>query len=440
MKNIHIISGGTRTYIDAHFAWEAPGDGDTGHVLGELCAEIWPEVQTTVHFTRLAKNVPYAFPRRHYRASIAHPDTPTDVKALLDQLVEDKSTLAIFMPVSLIDFRPTKVDALYENSKAVSMQRDDFEKRGRISTRGLQGMLLMAEASEKLIPQVRAKRKDIKLIGFKQTDGLEEQAQYIEGLHLLKGASCNFVLANDRTTQRHMVITPEEARYHVTTDREAALRGLVEMVKERAHLRFTRSTIVDGKRVPWDDPRVPEALRKIVEHCIQRGAYKPFRGKTAGHFAVKLSDTEFLTSVRKTDFNTDLIENGLVYVRTDGPDTVMAYGARPSVGGQSQRIVFRDHPGMDCIVHFHCPRKEGSRVPVASQREFECGSHECGANTSNHLLAFDLMLGGGQVKAVMLDQHGPNIVFSKHVDPNEVIDFIEDNFDLTAKTGGPVEV
>ncbi|RDJ35562.1 MAG: hypothetical protein DWQ19_12155 [Crenarchaeota archaeon] len=64
-----------------------------------------------------------------------------------------------------------------------------------------------------------------------------------------------------------------------------------------------------------------------------------------------------------------------------------------------------------------------------SQREFECGSHECGNNTSKGLQQF------GNLYAVYLDQHGPNIVFNSAIDPNEVIKFIEENFDLSQKTG-----
>jgi hypothetical protein len=144
---------------------------------------------------------------------------------------------------------------------------------------------------------------------------------------------------------------------------------------------------------------------------------------------VKLSDTEFLTSRRKTDFN-QLPELGLVQIQTDGPDNVVAYGSKPSVGGQSQRIIFNEHPGLDCIVHFHCEIRDGSAVPQVSQRAFECGSHECGQNTSTHLGEF------GQIRAVYLREHGPNIVFPRDIDPTEVIDFIEANFDLTKKTGG----
>jgi ribulose-5-phosphate 4-epimerase/fuculose-1-phosphate aldolase len=197
----------------------------------------------------------------------------------------------------------------------------------------------------------------------------------------------------------------------------------------RSHLTFTRSTVVSGTPVPWNSEEIYPVLRNVVDYCIEKGAYKKFLGVTAGHFAVKLSENEFLTSIRKTDFN-DMKSVGLVKVKTDGPDSVIAYGAKPSVGGQSQRIVFTNHQEYDCIVHFHCPIKEGSLVPTASQREVECGSHSCGLNTSNNLKKF------GNLSAVYLDQHGPNIVFHHSIDPQEVIDFIEENFDLTKKTGG----
>jgi hypothetical protein len=121
-------------------------------------------------------------------------------------------------------------------------------------------------------------------------------------------------------------------------------------------------------------------------------------------------------------------------VETDGEDSVIAYGSKPSVGGQSQRIVFSEHPDCDCIVHFHCPIISTSSVPIISQREYECGSMQCGTNTSRGLKRF------GNLYAVYLDQHGPNIVFNRTINPQEVIDFIEANFDLESKTGGPVSL
>ena len=142
--------------------------------------------------------------------------------------------------------------------------------------------------------------KDIFAVAFKTTSGATPEEQYIAGLNLLKEASVNLVLANDVKTRLNMVITPEEARYHETTDREAALMGLIEMTLLRSHLTFTRSTVVAGEAVPWDSELVPEALRTVVDHCISAGAYKPFRGATVGHFACKVNDHTFLTSIRNS--------------------------------------------------------------------------------------------------------------------------------------------
>ena len=48
----------------------------------------------------------------------------------------------------------------------------------------------------------------------------------------------------------------------------------------------------------------------------------------------------------------------MVYVKSDSPNSVITMGAKPSVGGQSQRIIFGSFKDVDCIVHFHCPLKK----------------------------------------------------------------------------------
>jgi len=119
----------------------------------------------------------------------------------------------------------------------------------------------------------------------------------------------------------------------------------------------------------------------------------------------------------------------MVLCQARGENTVAAYGAKPSVGGQSQRIIFKDHPETDCIVHFHCPPKPGSAVAVRQQKFFECGSHQCGKNTSDGLKEV-----APGIKCVYLDNHGPNIVFNRKVHPYDVIKFIDENFDLSKST------
>lgn len=276
-----------------------------------------------------------------------------------------------------------------------------------------------------------APRKDIFLIGMTATKGVAGAEQFDKGLNFVKGASANLDLAYDYGTHNGMVVAPEESRYEESTELDMVLRGLLEMSYLRSQLTFTRSTVVGGEPVDWNGSDVYPTLRQVVDFCIENGAYKPFMGVTAGHFACKVGDTEFLTSRRKTNFN-NLDSTGLVRVITDGPDKVVAMGGKPSVGGQSQRIVFEQHPERDSIVHFHCPPKPGSKVPVVSQREYECGSHECGQNTSSGLIP----LLDDSIEAVMLDNHGPNIVFHHEEDPAKIIEFIQDNFDLTKKTGG----
>lgn len=402
-KCVHVIGGGTINHVRNHLALCVPSWGETARHLYNLCESDWPELRPVLHLTHLAGG------RREL-------ETNDDLKQLLAELVADPLAKVIFMTAGVCDF-DGEIGHVQSGKYASRLQTRD----------GARDMMLTP--AEKLLPAIRKTRKDIFLVGCKATCGLRENDQYAAAMRLLKSSSCNLVLANDSLTRCNMIVTPEEARYHVTTNRDEVLRNLVDIAKLRSHLTFTQSTPGPGSLIPWSSELVPPALRMVVNHCIMQGAYKPFRGATVGHFACKLGPQEFLTSIRRSNFN-DIAKTGLVRITTDGPDTVIAYGAKPSVGGQSQRIIFNDHPEYDCVLHFHSPRKFGSQVPVVSQREVECGSHQCGQRTSAGLQKF------GNLSAVYLDQHGPNIVFHSSINPQEVIDFIEDNFKLEEKTGG----
>ncbi len=417
-KVIHVFGGGTVEHITNHLALSAPAYGATARTLAELCREVFPQMETRLHLTKMAGG---------------NAETSRDVSSELAAVVADPLTKVIFFNTTILDYRPQMLNVTNSDGDDYCIHDNGFGKYvNRLETRSNPSASLRIRAkSTKLVASIRENRKDIFLVAFKTTCGATETEMFRKGLRLCKEASVNLVLVNDTSTRMNMIVTPEEAAYHVTPDRLDALRQLVDMAYYRSHLTFTQSTVIAGDRVPWSDDRVPASLRGVIDYCIKEGAYKEFNGGTVGHFAVKLSDTEFLTSIRRSNFN-DLDKVGLVYVKTDGPDTVIAYGAKPSVGGQSQRIVFRDHPGYDCIAHFHCPLRadHADDVPVKSQREVECGSHQCGKQTSSGLKQF------GNLKAVMLDNHGPNIVFNRNIDPREVIEFIERNFTLAEKTGG----
>lgn len=400
-KQIHILGGGTTEYIAPHLSLCAPAYGTTARKLAELCkTRFGGRLDIVLSLTAMASEG-----KSDLYSSLS-------VQNFVHKIKQSPLTKIVFFNVAIADFCPTKV---YNN---------------RLETRETSVLNVECIPTPKIVSQIRVGRKDIFLVAFKTTCGESNRDMYLKGLRLCKEGSCNLVLVNDIRRRFNMIVTPEEAAYCETVDRDKVLSELVDMTYYRSHLTFTRSTVISGDPVSWDDKRVPDSLRTVVNHCIKSGAYKQFAGATVGHFACKLSPNEFLTSIRKSNFN-DLEKNGLVYVTTDGPDSVIAYGSKPSVGGQSQRIIFGNHPDVDCVVHFHCPLKNGhDDIPIRSQREVECGSHECGKNTSDGLKQF------GNLKAVMLDKHGPNIVFNKSIDPQEVINFINKNFDLSQKTGG----
>ena len=466
IKRIHIIGGGTFKYVRNHLSLCAPAFGETAKTLHHALLGRYMTIAREKGWERLGRNsefyravvqmimegVPeerincyadtFGIPLDKVLVPVLHltkmadprPDnkltTNEDVAALIDRLVADPTTDAIVMNAAICDFSGQVGDI------------PSGKHAQRLKTREGQQTMVLAP-TDKIISRIRKDRKDIFLVAFKTTTDATEQEQYIAGLNLLKANSVNLVLANDTVTRRNMIIVPEEARYHVTMNREEALQGLTDMISMRAHLHFTRSTVVPGYLVSWYDARIPSNLRAVVNWCIGRGAYKPFRGSTAGHFAVKLGNGEFLTSPRKRDFN-DFPDDkvGMVYVETEGNDRVIAYGARPSVGGQSQRQVFAMHPDTDCIIHAHIPLRPGAGLgadgygplEIRSQREFECGSHECGFNTATGLREV-----APGIKAVMLDNHGPNIVFSRNTPAEHIIKYIEMTFDISQKTGGSIE-
>lgn len=403
---IRIAGGGTVFHLRNHFSLCVNARGTTAKALAALCARKGQPAELVL--------TGQADPASSYV-------TNEDMTELAEEWIADPRVRIVFWNAAILDFEG-QIGDVAPGPKATRLRTADGPVQVDLTP------------CDKIVNRFRRTRKDLFLVAFKSTAGASADEQYRAGLALLKNASANLVLANDTVTGLNMVVVPEEARYHETKDRGEALAGLVEMALLRSRNTFTRSTVVEGGGIPWSDPSIPDNLREVVRHCIARGAYKPFQGKTVGHFAVRGPDGSIITSRRKSDFNR-LPETGMVRIVPDGKDTVVSYGGKPSVGGMSQRIIFDSHPDAWNIVHFHCPLRPDApdAVPIREQRPYECGSHECGRNTSDGLRAV-----APGIKAVMLDDHGPNIVYGKDVPAESVVAFIERNFDLSGKTGGPV--
>lgn len=405
-KQVIVIGGGTFNHVTSHLALAAPAFGGTAEQLYRSALNRFKTMDVELALTRMAD----------YGSNIV---TNEDLDAFVESLIASNRTKVVFFNAAVCDFEGS-VDG-YQGKYAT-----------RLSSRTGEQTMKLTPYTNKIVGKIRKHRKDIFVVAFKTTCNASEAEMFKRGLSMLKENQVNLVLVNDVATRKNMIVTPEEGVYH--GERDELLEKLVEMAYYRSHLSFTRTTVIEGQPVGWEDARVPANLRSVVDWLVEQSAYKTFNGATTGHFAAKLGEGHFLTSIRKTNFN-DIAKNGMVEVTTVGDDEVIARGVRPSVGGQSQRIIFSTYPELDCIVHFHCPLREDHKdaIPVMSQLEYECGSHECGENTKNGLKQF------GNLYAVMLDMHGPNIVFSKSTDPEEVKQFILDNFDLTKPTNGFTE-
>jgi len=409
MKKVYVIGGGTRFYVRPHFALSAPASGKTARTLHSL-------VSDSPHFSNLEKEL--------VLTRMAEPsssiDTNEDVENLVQKLVGDPLTKVIFLSAAMCDFTG---QVLSPGSKEVTLSG---KNRQRLQSMYSYEMVLTP--AKKIIGDIRSHRKDIFLVGFKTTSGATEDQQFDAALRLCKGSHCNLVLANDTHTRVNMIVTPEQSRYAVSTDRSFVLSQLVDMAGSRSRGTFARTVAVPGTLESIESESVPPSLRAVVKYCVKEGAYQEFNGVTVGHFAVRQPDGSILCSIRRSNYNKKL---DMVRIVSENEHIVTAYGAKPSAGSRSQWIMFDKHPTLDCVVHFHCPMKESSKVPVRPQKYFECGSHECGHNTADGLVS---VAEDGKIKAVFLENHGPNIVFSRDVDPQRVIAFIEENFDIKKTT------
>jgi len=414
-KKIHVVGGGTIYPVREHLALSARAYGSAARYMFALAnrQEYWGEAaDTQLHLTKMADP----------ESDI---ETYGQLRNLAHDIVDDSASRVIFWSPAVVDFSG-KVGLVGSGLHADRLDSSQRQVMDMESTRKILPMFRKEEVHGHMPP-----RKDLFVAGFKTTTDKTPEEQYSAGLKLLKRNSLNLVLANDTVTRNNMVITPEEAPYHETTDRQTALEGLVDMAYLRHEMTYTPTNVQPGEFVSWESSAVPETLRDVVNHCVNRGAYKPFLGVTTGHFSVKTDGGHMLSSRRKTNFN-EMDQVGMVAVDYDAQGKITAYGGKPSAGARAQLEVYEQHPDKDCIVHFHCPLKPGVELSTVEQRPFECGSYECGANTADGLADYEQ----AGISAVMLDKHGPNVVFRRDSDPQKVIKFIEEHFDLTAKTGG----
>lgn len=423
-KEIYVLGGGTSFHIRPHLALSAPAYGQTSDLIFSRLScvpGIYQEYNLVLGKTKMAMAG-----KSGMTNGVCIGETNSEVEEWIDtNIISNPQAKMVFLSVAFCDFDACVVDDSGTQTKSGKQEL-------RLKTREGNANLLLTPA-KKIIGKIRKQRKDIFLVGFKTTTGASEEEQYRAGLKLLKENSCNLVIANDLHTRLNMIIAPELAKYGVTTNRHEMLDELVEIAYKRNKNKFTQTTVENtGELLGWDSKEVPANLVEVVDWCVSNNAYKPFNNITVGHFGFKPEQGIMWSSRRKRNFNYKS-DRDLVKVDFSVEGKQIAYGAKPSAGARSQYMVLSKFPEMNCIVHFHCPLKDnsvlGSLGAVRSQKYVECGSHQCGQNTANGMVKIS-----SDIAAVMLDKHGPNIVFSQKADPKEVVKFISENFELNKQT------
>ena len=392
MKTI-ILGGGTFEPIRNHLALSAPAFGTTAKELHKLIPD------SELVLTKMADAT----------STLKSND---DVKNYINELLEDENVKGIILNVAFCDFKVADGDFHGERLKT---------NEGDIT--------LELTPTEKIIRNIRVKRPDIFLVGFKTTTNKSSEEQFYIGLKMMKQSKCNLVLANDTVTRNNLIITPEESIYSNTINREDALNELVEMYTSRLDATYNRTKHIDEYN--YDMSSTSETFQTVLKFLIDNGGYICNNGNnfTPGHFCEKKNNNSFYSSQRKANHNL-VFDEGLSLVKVENNnDNFTVYGRRKaSVGARSQWLLLQDNPDYDCIIHTHNPIKENSDIPVAEQKPFQCGSLECGMNTLNNLKEYD------NIKAVYLNKHGSNIMFKSTDNPDNIIQFIKDNLKLGVKT------
>lgn len=441
-KRIYVVSGGTMVHVRPHFSLCAPAYGTIGVQLAEALTQKLRDRSLDVVpiFTKMARTSTRLTGQtsdivKDLGDRGLHPETNEDLAALIRHLVSREDTRGIILPAAVCDWKP--VAMLGSTSGA---DEDLFGKdHERLSTSDGEFSLRLAP-TEKIVSSIRKERKDIFLVSFKTTAGKQAHETYTAGLTNLKKTSSNLVFANDITEEHNIVVTPEEYPYYCDT-REDAVDLLAQMVADRTALDFVR-THVDPSDSHADlntlhsERAIPMNFVPVLKHLIEKNAYKPFLGKTSGHFGCKVSGRPYrrISSERKVDHN-EVFNRGVVKIYGYDEDGRIKAGAtKPSVGEHTQQQIYDELPEADCIVHFHSPFREGivpGTIPVREQAPYECGSIQCGQNTAS---------GMKEVKpgiwAVHLRGHGPNIAFKSSVDPSEIISVIDQWWDPESAIGG----
>ena len=454
MKKIFVICGGTMNHVSPHFAFCAPAYGEVGlKIYNSLSEQIKNAPNGPKEFsvelipTQMALNILPGEALMSYqyyiqKAGLKKLETNDDLKVFVEYLISHKETRSIILAAAVCDFEPKRIFVAGSDGE----HEDTISEFGKNTKRldSSKHYYLTLEPAEKVLPNIRQKRKDIFVVSFKTTAGVGRDETYRKGLLSLKKNSSNLVFANDIQDEINMIITPEEFPYE-GKDRNEAIKLLADITFKRINLTFEDKTILkDNQRAFPDDLLaegvIPQNWYNVMQYLFANKAFKPLpdTGKTSGHFGCRVKNKEYerITSERKINHN-ESFQRGMIPVYSYKNGELVVGGAKPSVGEKTQEMIYHElGDKIHSIIHFHCPLTVDSTgiIPQREQLPFECGSKECAINTVTGMAEIE-----PGIYAVHLKNHGPNIAFHESVSAGQIVKFIEHYWDLSNKTGGIIK-
>lgn len=170
-----IIGGGTFNHVATHLALAAPAFGNTARHIHKLFKERQHGMAPVLLLTKMADYT-------------SHIVTNDDLIAKLMELAEDDSVKAVVMNAALCDFsmdNPT--------TKARLSSSQDYD----VTLKGIRA---------KAITDLRTKRPDLLIAGFKTTSGASSAEMMGKGFLQIANSGVDFCVANDVGTRTNVLL------------------------------------------------------------------------------------------------------------------------------------------------------------------------------------------------------------------------------------------
>lgn len=192
-----ILGGGTFSPIRNHLALCAPAFGNTARKLhGKLPG-------SKLYLTKMAD-------------STSDLVTNEDVSNLINTLLDDISIKTIILNVAFCDYKALPINDILS----------DFHAERLSTSKG--NVNIELTPYEKVIVEIKQKRKDIFLIGFKTTTNHTIDEQIIAGKNAMLQNNADIIFCNDTVTRNNVLVFSDNV--YVAKNREDALNMLCDNI------------------------------------------------------------------------------------------------------------------------------------------------------------------------------------------------------------------